>query len=107
MGPRESSSMRYPGTEGRRTARAGLFLIAIFCIFTLPGPASAQGTKDPSNPAPTMVFPVRPVDEPARPTAVPTNPVPPQPPIQLEPIYRGQIRTNGAGPQSTGRAQPF
>jgi hypothetical protein len=54
-----------------------------------------------------MVFPVRPVDEPARPTAVPTNPVPPQPPIQLEPIYRGQIRTNGAGPQSTGRAQPF
>jgi hypothetical protein len=57
--------------------------------------ALAQGTKDPSNPVPTMVFPIRPRDEPSasRPTAVPNhNKVfPPQPTIRLRRAYRFHV----------------
>jgi hypothetical protein len=57
--------------------------------------ALAQGTKDPSNPVPTMVFPIRPRDEPAasRPTAVPNHnkAFPPQPTIRLRRAYRVHV----------------
>jgi hypothetical protein len=57
--------------------------------------ALAQGTKDPSNPVPTMVFPIRPRDEPApHPTAVPNHnkAFPPQPTIRLRRSYPYWVR---------------
>jgi hypothetical protein len=47
----------------------------LFCVSIVPGDGFAQGTKDPSNPVPTMVTPIRPRDEPqrARPLVVPNN----------------------------------
>jgi hypothetical protein len=53
----------------------------------------AQGTKDPSNPVPTMIFPVRPRDEPARPTAVPNNSksFPAQPVVRVRRAYRVRV----------------
>jgi hypothetical protein len=69
-------------------------LTITFCISMFVGPASAQGTKDPSNPVPTMVFPIRPRDEPApRPTAVPNHnkTFPPQPVIRLRRAHRVRI----------------
>jgi hypothetical protein len=58
--------------------------------------AWGQGTKDPSNPVPTMVYPIRPRDEPTRPTAVPnTSYSQPQPQIRLwraHPGYPARVR---------------
>ena len=45
--------------------------IAVTLAIASTGEAWGQGTKD--NPAPTMVFPIRPRDEPARTTAVPNT----------------------------------
>jgi len=70
-----------------------VFLTISFGISSFFGAALAQGTKDPSNPIPTMVFPIRPRDEPTeiRPTAVPNRAFPAQPPIQVTPAYRYRI----------------
>ena len=71
-----------------------LFLTVVFCVPVFCGAASAQGTKDPSNPVPTMVYPIRPRDEPgtSRPVvnpnvANPNNTFPPQPPIRLRRLH--------------------
>jgi hypothetical protein len=53
-----------------RVARAFLSILALTCASD---GALAQGTKDPSNPIPTMVVPIRPRDEPAGSTAVPNR----------------------------------
>ena len=47
----------------------------LFCVSIVSSAGFAQGTKDPSNPVPTMVTPIRPRDEPqrARPLVVPNN----------------------------------
>ncbi len=68
-----------------------LFLTIIFCISILSGVVLAQGTRDPSNPVPRMVFPIRPRDEATttRPIIVPNNA--PQPPVQLRRIYSDRI----------------
>lgn len=52
-----------------------LTMIILVCLSgsALAQGAATGGTKD-TAPAPTMVFPVRPRDEPARPTAVPNIP---------------------------------
>jgi hypothetical protein len=71
-----------------------LVLTVGFCVASFPDAAMAQGTKDPSNPVPTMVFPIRPRDEPAttRPTAVPNRTFPPQRSIRVRPVYPYLIR---------------
>lgn len=46
-------------------------LLITLAFAYVPADACAQGTKDPSNPVPTVVYPIRPLDEPAPPTAVP------------------------------------
>jgi hypothetical protein len=68
---------------------SGLLWITVLCLLAWADAAWAQGTKDPSNPVPSMVFPIRPRDEPAPSTAVPnTSHSRPQRTIQLQPIYR-------------------
>lgn len=71
-----------------------LFLTIGFGIASFSGAALAQGTKDPSNPVPTMVFPIRPRDEPpaTHPTAVPNRTFPPQPSIRVRPAYPYRVR---------------
>jgi hypothetical protein len=77
-----------------------LLWIILLCVSAWADAAWAQGTKDPSNPVPSMVFPIRPRDEPAAPTAVPnTSHSRQQRTIQLQPtygyrsrIYRGRVR---------------
>jgi hypothetical protein len=70
-----------------------LFLTIGFGASSFFGVALAQGTKDPSNPVPTMVFPIRPRDEPTstRPTAVRTRTFPSQPPIRVRRAYRVRV----------------
>lgn len=68
---------------------AVLFLMIAF-VSAFSQPAMAQGaatggTKDSG--APTMVFPIRPRDEPARPTAVPNRSHRPHPSIRLRRGY--------------------
>jgi hypothetical protein len=72
---------------------AVLVLTVTFCGSVFFDAALAQGTKDPSNPVPTMVFPIRPRDEPTRPTAVPNNnqTFPPQPVIRLRRAHRVHV----------------
>jgi hypothetical protein len=53
-----------------RTKSLLLLLLACSCVAS---DASAQGTKDPSNPVPTMVTPIRPRNGPAGSTAVPNS----------------------------------
>lgn len=67
-----------------------LLLITVFCVSAGTETTWAQGTKDPSNPVPTMVFPIRPRDEPAPPTAVPntSHTRQQQRTIHLQRIYR-------------------
>jgi hypothetical protein len=70
--------------------------IAVSLAVAATGEAWGQGTKDPSTPVPTMVFPIRPRDEPAAPTAVPNNSYtrPQQPPIRLwraRPVYPARV----------------
>jgi len=71
-----------------------LFLTIVFYVAGFFDAALAQGTKDPSNPVPTMVFPIRPRDEPvtAPPTAVRTHTFPSQPPIQVGRAWRYRVR---------------
>jgi hypothetical protein len=70
-----------------------LFVTAL-AILVSTADASAQGTKDPSNPAPTMVYPVPPLEQPAAPSAVPTAPYqyPPPPTPQLRRIHPGRVQ---------------
>lgn len=61
---------------------AALFSMIILCLAAFSDSAMAQGaatggTKD--HGSPTMVFPIRPRDEPATPTAVPNKPRRPHP----------------------------
>ncbi|SDT59727.1 hypothetical protein SAMN05444158_7371 [Bradyrhizobium canariense] len=66
-----------------------LLWITMFGVSMGSGTVWAQGTKDPSNPVPSMVFPIRPRDEPAPSTAVPnTSHTRRQGTVQLQPIYR-------------------
>jgi hypothetical protein len=66
-----------------------LLWIAMFCVSMGSGTVWAQGTKDPSNPVPSMVFPIRPRDEPAVSAGVPnTSHTRQQGTVQLQPIYR-------------------
>ena len=72
--------------------------IAVTLVIASTGEAWGQGTKDPSNPVPTMVYPIRPRDQPAPPTAVPntshTQQPYTQPPIRMwraRPGYRARI----------------
>ena len=71
-----------------------LFLTVSFLTCISFGTATAQGTKDLSNPVSGMVFPIRPRDEPTetRPTAVPNRSFPSQPPIPVGRAYRYRIR---------------
>ena len=69
---------------------AALFLTIVLGVFAFSHSALAQGaatggTKDSG--APTMVFPIRPRDEPARPTAVPNRSHRAHPPIWLRRGY--------------------
>lgn len=61
------------------------------CLSIMPGAGFAQGTKDPSNPVPTMVTPIRPRDElpRTRPLVVPNNTA--SAPIRLRRAYRGRV----------------
>jgi hypothetical protein len=75
-----------------------LFLTVTFCLsmaaeVAFLDVALAQGTKDPSNPVPTMTFPIRPRDEPTRPTAVPNHNTtfPPQPVVRVWRGYRHRL----------------
>jgi hypothetical protein len=79
--------------EGRAMRVLIVVLTSSLSFSSFFGAAWAQGTKDPSNPVPTMVFPIRPRDEPTetRPTAVPNRTFPSQPPIQVRPAYRYRI----------------
>ena len=77
---------------------SALFLTVAFCVSMLieaafVEAALAQGTKDPSTPVPSMVVPIRPRDEPTRPTAVPNHnrTFPPQPVIRMRRAYRPYI----------------
>jgi len=69
--------------------RSLLFLMVLSGVVTASDAAMAQaatgGTKD--APAPTMVVPIRPRDEPARTNAVPTIPPAPPPQIRLRRAY--------------------
>jgi len=67
-----------------------LSCLIISCIWA--ENAEAQGTKDPSSPVSTMVFPIRPRDEPAttRPVVVPSTKLNRQ--IRLRPIQQGGRR---------------
>ena len=80
--------------EGEIMRAWTLFLTIGFCIAGFFDAALAQGTKDPSNPVPTMVFPIRPRDEPttAPPTAVRTRTFPSQPPIHVGRAWRYRVR---------------
>jgi hypothetical protein len=64
------------------------FLAVVPLIFLWDGAAVAQGTKDPSNPVPSMVYPIRPRDEPPTPQIIrPNNVAPTPPPIRLKRIH--------------------
>ena len=64
-----------------------LFLAVVSLIFLWDGAAVAQGTKDPSNPVPSMVYPIRPRGEPpTRQIIRPNNVTPTPPPIRLKRI---------------------
>jgi len=52
--------------------RAAKTLLTLLMLAFASDSAPAQGTKDPSNPVPTMVVPIRPRNEPVGTTAVPT-----------------------------------
>jgi hypothetical protein len=73
-----------------------VFSTVFLCASIASGDGFAQGTKDPSNPVPTMVFPIRPRDEPAtsRPVAVPNHTT--APPIRLRRIYPVRVRIHPA-----------
>jgi hypothetical protein len=53
--------------------RAKRFLTLVFVGCSAASGAAAQGTREFSNPGPTMVYPIRPRVEPARPTATPNT----------------------------------
>ena len=53
--------------NGLPTTTRELFLAIVSLTFLWDGTAVAQGTKDPSNPIPSMVYPIRPRDEPPTP----------------------------------------
>jgi hypothetical protein len=67
-----------------------LFLMIVLCVAAFSDSAMAQGastggTKDGGSP--TMVFPIRPRDEPAAPTAVPNRSHRSPPPVSLRQNY--------------------
>jgi hypothetical protein len=69
---------------------AALFLTVALCVVAFSDAAIAQGaatggTRDSSSP--TMVFPIRPRDEPAPSTAVPNVAQPPAPIVRLRRNY--------------------
>ena len=73
---------------------AALFLTIVLCTAAFSHSALAQGaatggTKD--RPSPTMVFPIRPRDEPATLTAVPNKPRRPHPTVRLRQNYYYRI----------------
>lgn len=75
---------------------SALILAILLCSIGLPYEALTQGagtggTKD-ASPAPAMVFPIRPRDEPAGTTAVPNVPRPQQRVIRLRRAYPVRIR---------------
>ena len=80
--------------KGKPMRASTLFLAIGFGVAGFFDAALAQGTKDPSNPVPTMVFPIRPRDEPTTtpPAAVRTRTFPSQPPIQVRRAYRYRVR---------------
>jgi hypothetical protein len=73
-------SKKMPISKNRLTIVTLLFVVA------WNGAAEAQGTKDPSNPVPTMVFPIRPRDEAPQPRIIRQTPTPAQAPIRLQRI---------------------
>jgi hypothetical protein len=84
---RVSGRSRYwPGAREMRTSK--LFLAVVSLTFLWDGAAVGQGTKEPSNPVPSMVYPIRPRDEPPTSQIIRLNKVTPtQPPIRLKRIH--------------------
>jgi hypothetical protein len=73
---------------------ATLFMMIVLFVAACSHPAMAQGaatggTKDQASP--TMVFPIRPRDEPTTPTAVPNKPRRPHP-IRLRQYYYYRVQ---------------
>ncbi len=71
--------------------------IAVALAIASTGEAWGQGTKDPSNPVPSMVYTIRPRDEPAPLTAVPNNSYtqsqrPPTGLRQVRPFHPARVR---------------
>ena len=69
-----------------------IVLSVIVMVVACNGAAVAQGTKDPSNPVPTMVFPIRPRDQPTSPPPVIQRRQTPPPPILLQSNQPGRSR---------------
>ncbi len=75
-----------------------LFALALLGTLALPGSVLAQGTKDPSNPVPTMPYVVQSPSGPTQPTTVPTRPYAypypyyPRPTPHLRRIHPGRMQ---------------
>jgi len=65
-------------------------LVSAALLSLVSAAALAQGTKDPSNPGPSMVFTVQPPGDASQPTTVPTIPPTRRPTTQLRPLRSEQ-----------------